>query len=53
MIKTIQELKDFLGKSHTIAYQLPNAKKARVDSIKIDLPIKKESLLKTLKKEVE
>lgn len=52
MIKTIQELRDFLGKNYTIAYQLPNAKKATVDNKKIDLPIKKESLLEILKKEV-
>lgn len=52
MIKTIKELRDFLGENYTIAYQLPNAKKATVDSKKINLPIKKESLLETLKKEV-
>ena len=53
MIRTIQELKEFLSNEYTISYRSDRAVNARVTShrnnvnrINIDFPISKEELMK-------
>lgn len=51
MIKTVQELRAFLGDTYTISYRSDRAINARVNRVNIDFPISKENLMKKLQQE--